>query len=691
VKLWTFVSARKLLVGRWFKVGKMERDNLINSANSSELSPEKTRVLINLFNKGSFKAVILQADELISSFSQSAVLFNIRAAAYAKLLKHDAAIKDYRNALKIKPDYAEAHNNLGNTFLLMNDLEAALDSYQQAVTHKSDFAEAYNNIGNALKKKGILDAAVASYQRCLEINPKFVDAYFNIGNVIKYLSFSEPNRKLSEIIIKILGEKTFVRPTDLATSAISLLKLEPAYQAIWDKFLAGELAHDLKQVADDFSKLPLLLKLMPLSPLPDLEIEWLLTNLRSSILHDINSVEGSGALLKLQCALALHCYTNDYIYVQPDEDTNALESLEKNVVSHLEHGLQPSPSELACLASYKALNEYSWHHLVSFPNDLKELKKRHISDDQIEAVLRSKLPVLSGINDNISTKVTKQYEEHPYPKWVNLSLPLRTSSVSEIAEALNLRIRDKNIYKLGCLQILIAGCGTGQHAISTAARFKDCKVLAIDLSLRSLTYAKRKTEELGLGNIEYMKADILDLGKLDREFDIIESSGVLHHMENPLAGWKRITKSLKQGGLMKVGLYSELGRTNIVKMHKEIEQQNIGATASGMKSFRSQVVDSAQAHHKAILSSPDFYSLSALRDLLFHVQEHRFTLPKIENYLDEFGLDFCGFELDSITRHIEIKNGNVNDVYDLERWNSFEEKNPETFSGMYQFWCQKVN
>ena len=66
-------------------------------------------------------------------------------------------------------------------------------------------------------------------------------------------------------------------------------------------------------------------------------------------------------------------------------------------------------------------------------------------------------------------------------------------------------------------RILVAGCGTGQHSIGTASRFKDSNVLAIDLSRRSLAYAKRKTLELGVNNIEYMQADILDLEKLEKK------------------------------------------------------------------------------------------------------------------------------------------------------------------------------
>ena len=68
----------------------------------------------------------------------------------------------------------------------------------------------------------------------------------------------------------------------------------------------------------------------------------------------------------------------------------------------------------------------------------------------------------------------------------------------------------------GGSNILIAGCGTGQHAIETAQRFSPARVLAIDLSLSSLAYAKRQTRAIGLDTIEYAQADILKLESIER-------------------------------------------------------------------------------------------------------------------------------------------------------------------------------
>ena len=82
--------------------------------------------------------------------------------------------------------------------------------------------------------------------------------------------------------------------------------------------------------------------------------------------------------------------------------------------------------------------------------------------------------------------------------------------------------------------------------------------------------------------------------------------------------------------------------------------------------------------------------MSTLRDMLFHVQEHRFTIPQIEASLTQLGLVFCGFEHMGIIQNFKSKNFTENALYDLEKWDTFEKENPSIFAGMYQFWCQKI-
>ena len=187
-----------------------------------------------------------------------------------------------------------------------------------------------------------------------------------------------------------------------------------------------------------------------------------------------------------------------------------------------------------------------------------------------------------------------------------------------------------------------------------------------------------------------MQADILSLEKLDRQFDIVESVGVLHHMDNPVAGWTVLKNCLKPGGLMRIGLYSELARKHIVKMREEINNLGLGSTDVEMKSFRNMLMKSNKSHHRLILNSSDLYSMSTLKDLLFHIQEHRFTIKQIKECLLKLGLKFCGFETNQIVSHFKLSNSNEEDLYNLDKWQVYEEANPRAFAEMYQFWCQKI-
>ena len=140
---------------------------------------------------------------------------------------------------------------------------------------------------------------------------------------------------------------------------------------------------------------------------------------------------------------------------------------------------------------------------------------------------------------------------------------------------------------------------------------------------------------------------------------------------------------------MKIGLYSEIARQHIVKSRKEITELGIGSSNDEIRSFRDVIIRSDKDHHKMIVTS-DFYSLSELKDLVFHVQEHRFTIPDIKEHLFKLGLKFCGFEPISIVSDFKRINNGKDDPYDLDSWKLYEEANPGIFAGMYQLWCQKV-
>ena len=113
-----------------------------------------------------------------------------------------------------------------------------------------------------------------------------------------------------------------------------------------------------------------------------------------------------------------------------------------------------------------------------------------------------------------------------------------------------------------------------------------------------------------------------------------------------------------------------------------------------MRQCRKDIIAMAEAGDakmQTLCNSGDFFSSSECRDLIFHVQEYRFTVPQIQSALEELGLDFVGFELEDDVAVNKINklspDGNAKNSTAL--WHEFEIENPATFRSMYQFWCRK--
>ena len=283
-----------------------------------------------------------------------------------------------------------------------------------------------------------------------------------------------------------------------------------------------------------------------------------------------------------------------------------------------------------------------------------------------------------------------QYEENPYPRWAQPGVTQSKLPVDEYLKGQGIRHHTLRDQAIESPRILVAGCGTGQHALQVALRHPESQVLAVDLSRASLSYAQRQANRLGVTGLEFMQGDILDLAKLGEHFDIIESIGVIHHMDDPSVGWAVLTELLGPSGLMKIGLYSELARKDIVTIREEIAALGLRGCESDIRDFRHHIAQSTKSHHKQLTMSKDFFSLSELRDAIFHIQEHRFTIPQLVQCLENLKLQFCGFTPSELNHELDLYYNGQADRHNLNAWHQFEVDHPDTFRGMYQFWCQKT-
>jgi SAM-dependent methyltransferase len=509
-----------------------------------------------------------------------------------------------------------------------------------------------------------------------------------------------PNNPDIRSLVAAALTEPWARPASLADAAIRLVKAntvvansiarinDPATKEITAASLFG--AFGLTVLARD----ELLRALLQSTPICDPQLERLLTTLRFLLLQAAGEPKPLDPdLVALYSALAKQCYINDYVFAVSPIEEELVSRACAAVANAVNAGVAIYPLVPVAIAAYRPLHTLpSAEQLLRtpVPMPIAAVFDQQIREPVEEQKIRAALPKLTPIVDEISEQVQRQYESNPYPTWVKLGPVGNAKRIfAAVLERFLETDGDRNR-----LQILVAGSGTGQHSIETALSYPDgAQVLAIDLSSASLAYAVRKTREAGVTNIEYAQADILKLGSIDRSFDVIESSGVLHHLGDPLEGWRVLNSLLRPGGLMRLGFYSKRARRHINAMRDLISKGGYQPTPDGIRLARQTIIARAATDEAAawIARSPDFYSVSACRDLLFHVQEHQFTIPQIGDFLAANDLQFIAFDViqPQIREAYRQKFPQDPTATDLKCWDEFEAEHPHLFGGMYQFWIKK--
>jgi tetratricopeptide (TPR) repeat protein len=159
----------------------MTKPDQEQTAQDNAPAQEQINGLIVLYSRGRLQEAMDQGNALAEQFPNEPLIPNVLGAVNAAAGRLEEAVTSYAKALLIKPDYVEAHYNMG---VALNDLgkhEEAIASYTKAVQIKPDYAATHNNLGNALKALGKHEEAIASYTKALQIEPDFAEAHNNLG------------------------------------------------------------------------------------------------------------------------------------------------------------------------------------------------------------------------------------------------------------------------------------------------------------------------------------------------------------------------------------------------------------------------------------------------------------------------------------------------------------------------------
>jgi hypothetical protein len=142
---------------------------------------------------------------------------------------------------------------------------------------------------------------------------------------------------------------------------------------------------------------------------------------------------------------------------------------------------------------------------------------------------------------------------------------------------------------------------------------------------------------------------------------------------------------------MRIGLYSERGRPGVIAGRAFVAERGYRSDPEGIRRCRQDLITGkfGPPLEDLITRTQDFFTTSMLRDLIFHVQEHRMTIPQISGFLRENDLEFLGFELDAQVAHrYRARFPDDQAMTNLDLWHVFETENPDTFFATYQFWIR---
>lgn len=616
-----------------------------------------------------------------------------RAGMLFRAGRYLEAAEVYRDVIRRRPRLPDLHNNLGVALKAAGHVKDAVPCFRRAVRLKPDYVAAHVNLAASLEALGRPLDGLEHRIDAWRLAADDIEQRDALVAALRRCPFDKPHAG-ARSVLAALFERDDVDRQALASPAIRIWRAHPAIRrsleaAAWG-YPDGPPDVGFKLLTAFFpDELVLLALAWAVAVDPELEAAMAFT--RRALLAEVSASRPLAVDRDWLAALALQARAAEWVWHESKAESADLRVLDlraeeadpqsdRALVRALYRPMESAPDADA-LRREASMLRYGDTSLWAL------LLRRSFLDTHAEDRLRDELATLTPIADDTSASVRAQYEENPYPRWLSIDRRPPRSLPEHIQRVLpGAPVRDLSDAPL---RILVAGCGTGRHAIQTARRFRDCSVLAVDLSRRSLAYGKRMARDLGVSNISFGQADILALGGHAERFDLIESSGVLHHLAYPMKGWAALRGLLARGGLMRIALYSRRARAGFDDVRAAVPADE--PMIERIRAARREVRMLPPGHPaRALLRTADFYAASGVRDALLHAQETAVDPLWIGEALKELKLDFMGFELPDpgilalYRRHRRDDHLGL----DLEAWDAVEADHPDIFLGMYQFWCR---
>jgi len=624
-----------------------------------------------------------------------------------------------QDAINLNPFDGDSYNLLARIELESGNLPSAQHSIDKALGLQDKNGGYWYSYGHIALASQNLEQAETAFKKAIEYAPKETRAEINLAFTLYESGKTVEAFKHYRELAKTHGQDKQIRQglfncasqlsadyydEELEQDLLAYLQWDNINTDQLSKLTCSLLEHKFNITKDgssaqfnDIAICPLFLSALKNTLIKSGLLERLIIALRHELLNYASDKgQLSNEFIPLCLSIAYYGWRNEFLLPFTDAEKNMVSVL-KDMISKSLNTAGCTPIDLSGALLLVAMYDY-WDTLPaadklmafkddSWPDVTYSLKKILNKRNQRSHYCFDEITAIPSTDQH---DVKAQYERFPYPQWE--SLDIRTPI--EYGQALQYQYPNAQLPSYifsNNLNILVAGCGTGRHAINAACYFKNVDILALDICHNSLAYAKFKSEEFSIKNIDFKLADLSKLEILDTKFDIIECSGVLHHIRHYKKSLNNLLINLKPNGLIKLSLYSERARKPIISIRDLFKRDDTELNEHKIKIARQAILQSEElGDKKRVLDSDDFYSMSGTVDLLFHQYEKRFNPLLLKSLCQSHNLEWLGFSnLDRKTKNefMSFHGSNYN-LTDLNQWEEFEKVYPETFSSMYQFYCQ---
>lgn len=230
------------------------------------------------------------------------------------------------------------------------------------------------------------------------------------------------------------------------------------------------------------------------------------------------------------------------------------------------------------------------------------------------------------------------------------------------------------------MDILIAGCGTNQAAV-IAYTNPGSKIVAVDVSQPSLDHHRHLKDKYGMRNLELNLLPIEEIGSLHQDFDLIISTGVLHHLAEPEAGMKALASCLRPNGVMALMLYARYGRIGVEIMQGLFRELGLLQDRVSVNLVNEALASLPKEHpvKSYLATAPDLAFDAGLVDTFLHGRDRSYTVQDCLELVDSAGMVFQEWFFKS-PYEPPSESGNsflqlVASLPDAQRWSAMERIN----------------